>query len=192
MSNSQTLSRSGGGSLTPEEEKPFKAAQERLALSREAGLAAQPGAAKVEHEPAAAKAALGSKEAAWVGERVLLTPDGRRMSMNRATRPRPSATAAIEANEHDYRAVAQAIEHLLERNSVVTDFQIVAEASTNWQLDKTTVAGLWKAVAEAPLLRREQDGWLWMTTPEVLAEEKRITERCLWGIRTPGTGTYAG
>ena len=34
---------------------------------------------------------------------------------------------------------------------------------------------------ESPLLRREKDGWLWMTTPEVLAEEKRIIERCLSG-----------
>ena len=134
-----------------------------------------------EVEPAAIKSSLGSKEAAWAEEIFSHKPNGRRISMNRATRPRPLAAGRVEPNEHDRRAVALAIEHLLTRNSVVTDFQIVAEASTNWCLNKTTVAGLWRAVEEAPLCRRELDGRTWVTTPQVMAEEKMIKEKCLSG-----------
>jgi conjugative relaxase-like TrwC/TraI family protein len=173
------------GSLTPDEERPFKAVQERLALSCAMGLtqtnpiAPAEVAAKV--EMGSAKAQLGSRDAAWAGERFQVMPDGRRFSMNSATRPRPSEIANVEANEHDRRAIALATEHLFERNSTVTDYQIVAEASTNWCLDKTTLAGLWRALDEAPLLRRRQDGWIFMTTPEVFAEEARILKACRSG-----------
>jgi conjugative relaxase-like TrwC/TraI family protein len=229
------------GSLTPREEKPFKAAATRLTLSRTMGMArvaAMPdGVSKIEVEPAAMKSTLGGKDAAWAGRFFSSTPDGqglsinptvrprpieaepaaiksslgskdaawaeeilshqqagRRVSMNQATRPRPSPKRRIEPNEYDRRAVAFAIEHLLERNSVVTDIEIVAEASKNWSPEKettvgkdktvvtekkTTVAGIWQALEEAPLCWIEKDGRRWATTKQILAEENFIVEKCL-------------
>ena len=173
------------GSLTPEEEKPFKAAQMRLTLSRAMGMtqpaAATEGEVKIAAETVAIKSALGSKDMVWTEEIFSAKPNARRVSMNRATRPSPAIPRRVEANEQDRRAVALAMEHLFERNSVVTDFQIVAEASTNWCLRKTTVAGLWRAVEEAPLCRCELNGRVWVTTPEIMAEENLIKEKCLLG-----------
>jgi conjugative relaxase-like TrwC/TraI family protein len=169
------------GSLTPDEEKPFKAVQERLTLSRAMGLATANPAAELSIEMGPTQSRLGSRAADWAGEQIQLMPDGRRFSMNRATRPRAETVRNIEANDHDHRAIALALEHLLERNSTVTEFQIVAEASTNWCLKKTTVAGLWRALDEAPIVRCKADGWTWATTPEVLAEEDRLIKACRSG-----------
>ncbi|HLP78473.1 MAG TPA: MobF family relaxase, partial [Candidatus Paceibacterota bacterium] len=125
------------GSLLPEEEKPFKAAQTLLERSRTLGIE-QPSPApnhttpEIGFEPAPMKSSLGRKEAAWAKDRLKLMPDGRRYSVNRATRPQRQPRQPVIPNEHDRRAVALALEHLLERKSVVTEFQIVAEASTNW------------------------------------------------------------
>jgi len=165
------------GSLTPEEERPFKAVQACLEMSRVTGLT-HPRAEVPTMEPT--KAALGSKDMVWAEEIFKPTPQ-RRVSMNRATRSRSAVASAVEPNEHDRRAITLAMAHLFERNSTVTDFQIVAEASTNWCLNRTTLAGLWRALEEAPVLRCKRDDWIWITTPEILAEEEAIKQACLSG-----------
>ena len=45
----------------------------------------------------------------------------RRQSMNQKTRPGPAVNEAVKATEHDWRAVGLVVEHLLERESVVTE-----------------------------------------------------------------------
>ena len=169
----------------PGEEAAFKDVQERLNRSRakefgEQIAIAPEGVTKIEAEPAAMKSALGQKSADWARERVNVNRS-RRATMNEATRPQAVEKGPVVVTEHDRRAVAMASEHLLERQSVVRDYDVVAEATNHWYLGRTTLAGLWQAVAEAPLLRRERDGWLYMTTPEVMAEEARIVEKCLAG-----------
>lgn len=169
------------GSLTPDEEKAFKAAATLLERSRNIGLSL-PETVEYKLEPAALKSALGSKDVSWTEEIFKPGSIRSRKSMNRATRPqRGEARAVVEPNEHDRQAIALAMEHLFERNSVVTEFQIVAEASTNWRLNKTTVAGLFAAVAEAPLYRKEVAGQVYATTPEIWAEEQSIKDACMFG-----------
>jgi len=174
------------GNLTPEQDKPFKAAQEVLNRSRavELGelLASGPSdVTKIAVEPAAMKSLLGQKDAAWATERIKAVDLQQRVSLTRATRPSPSVPRIATPSEHDREAITLAIEHLYERNSVVRDYQIVAEASRNWRLKKTTVPGLWAALAEKRLPAKMKDGWCYMTTPEIIAEENRIKDRCFWG-----------
>lgn len=74
------------------------------------------------------KGALDTRDAAWMKDRI--PSDGRRFSMTRATHPQLGEARVVEP---DRKAVALALEHLLERNSVVFEFQVVGEASTNWR-----------------------------------------------------------
>jgi len=109
--------------------------------------------------------------------------DEMRPSMNRRTRPGPLVQREVQATEHDRRAVAMAMEHLFERESVVTEKRLLGEAYENWNVEKATLAGIRQAVAEAPLLRRELDGRIMVTTANVLAEENRLVALCQRGKR---------
>ena len=110
------------------------------------------------------------------------TPDwSRRGSLNARTRPVPMAVAEVEITEHDRRAVAFAMKHIYERHSVTTDKKIIAEALSHWNLGRATWRGVQKLVDEMPLLRREFNGRMMVTTKEVLAEENRLVELCLDG-----------
>ncbi|MGD0816185.1 MAG: MobF family relaxase [Verrucomicrobiota bacterium] len=106
---------------------------------------------------------------------------GRRQSMNQKTKPIQSVNKPVKVTEDERRAVALAIEHTFERASVVTEKQLFAEASRNWCIHRTSIEGIKAAIAEAPLIRREWNGSLFVTTEQVLAEEKRIAGRCIAG-----------
>jgi hypothetical protein len=104
-----------------------------------------------------------------------------RISMNRATMPVESLDEAVAATEHDRRAVALAAQHLLERESVITEHKLMGEAFKSWCVGKATIGGIKRAVAEAPFLRVERDGKILLTTAEVLAEETRCVDACIAG-----------
>jgi len=158
-------------SLTPEEAQALDRIGEQLRRSQAAELSqtllGEPGkgTAKITVERSALL--LGQKDGTWAERNA-----GKRKSLNQATRPSPSVEETVTATEHDYRAVALGIEHVFERQSVVTDKQLMAEALNSFCVGKATLAGIRQAVKEAPLLRREQDGKLFVTTERVLAEEK--------------------
>ena len=80
-------------------------------------------------------------------------------------------------------AVAFAIEHLFERQSVVTERELLAQA-LEWSAGYATVQGVKAALKEFPLIRRNQDGQELITTAEVLAEEKRVIEWCKRGMNS--------
>lgn len=105
----------------------------------------------------------------------------RRGSLNARTKPVPPAPVEVEVTEHDRRAVAFAMKHIFERHSVTTDKKIIAEALNGWNLGRATWRGVQKVVDEMPLLRREFNGRMMVTTKEVLAEENRLLEHCLDG-----------
>lgn len=104
-----------------------------------------------------------------------------RVSMNRKTRPVEAVKMGVEATEDDRRAVSLAIEHVFERASVVTEKHLIAEASKNWCIHRTTLSGIKQAVAEARLLHSKWQGQSVVTTAEVWAEEQRIVNRSLNG-----------
>ena len=191
------------GSLTPEEAKALDRAGLPLQRSRALELSREMVAGAVAPETGALEAgasskALGTKKEIKVpanrtmeagasseelGTRKELKTGGasRRQSMNQKTSPSKSPGKTVKATEDDRRAVALAIEHTFERASVVTEKQLFAEASKNWCIDRTTIGGLKAAIAEAALIRREWNGRMYVTTAEVVAEEKRIAERCIAG-----------
>jgi len=74
-------------------------------------------------------------------------------------------------------AVAFAIEHLFERQSVVTERELLAQA-LEWGAGYATVQGVKEAIKEFPLIRRNRDGQELITTAEVVAEEKRVIDYC--------------
>jgi hypothetical protein len=105
----------------------------------------------------------------------------RRESLNARTKPKTEAETEVEVTEHDRKAVAFAIKHLFERQSVATENKILAEAMNGWNCGLATMPGLRKVLSETPLLRKVVKGRMLMTTPEVLAEENRLIDRCLDG-----------
>jgi conjugative relaxase-like TrwC/TraI family protein len=127
------------------------------------------------------RSSLGKKDAIWTTKRLGMAERKGTRSMNRATRPCAGFKAPVRPSDHDREAIALATEHLLSRNSAVTEIQLVAEASTNWRLDKTTTAGLFAASAEAPLRRVRVNDRVYVTTQRILDEERRIYESCYNG-----------
>ena len=175
------------GPLLPEEKKALEGIAAALKRSRASELSlqmvAEPLAGRVSAagEVMPSKASLGQKDAAWA-ERNKEATAGRRVSMNKATAPSSlSSRYAFEVTDHDRKAVALAKEHVFERRSVVSEKQLVAEALKTFCVDKASVSGVWNVVAQTPLIRRERDGELYVTTAEVLAEENRIVDQCLFG-----------
>lgn len=75
--------------------------------------------------------------------------------------------------EHAREAVRGAVAKLLERDSVVPE-RAVAEQALRFAVGKATVGEVEKALAATPLLRREVDGRILVTTEEVLAEERAM------------------
>lgn len=119
--------------------------------------------------------ALGTKRRLRAGQAQM------RQSMNRRTAPVATVVETTTPTEHDYRAVALAMEHLFQRESVVTEMKLLGEALGNWCIDKATVHGVKAVVAQAPLLRQERNGRNYVTTPEIYAQEKRLAESCQAG-----------
>jgi conjugative relaxase-like TrwC/TraI family protein len=73
------------------------------------------------------------------------------------------------------RAVDHAVAKLLERASVVPE-RAVAEEAMRFSLGRASAEAIEEAVRNAPLLRREVDGRAWVTTSEVLAEERSMLD----------------
>lgn len=80
----------------------------------------------------------------------------------------------------DHLAVAFAVEHVFERSSAITEQELVTQA-LQWGYGEATIEGVRAAVKQFSLLRKEKNGKLYLTTPEVLAEEKRIIMECRRG-----------
>ena len=186
------------GNLLPEEAKALNAGKTLLQRSRAVELSKQMAGETI--GPASAvesSKALGTMDGLppvrtreiaassdFLGTRQEAKTAGveRRRSLNQKTRPVPSANITVNVTEHDRRAVFLAIEHIFERESAVTELQLIAEASKKWCIDKTTLAGIRQVVAEAPLIRRVRDERLYVTTAEVYAEEQRIIKSCQDGL----------
>lgn len=77
-------------------------------------------------------------------------------------------------------AVAFALEHIFERQSVVSERELITEA-LRWGYGVATVNGVKAVVKEVPMIRIQRDGQTLLTTSEVLAEEKRIVRECKQG-----------
>jgi conjugative relaxase-like TrwC/TraI family protein len=173
--------------LTPEEKEALDAVTALLRRSRaveasralvEESLLSAPGVttAEVTAEVVASSDCLGQREKEDVVRHI------RRVSLNRATRPGPTVRKDVEPTEHDRKAVSLAMDHLFARNSTVSERKIMAEALNNWCVAEATADGIRKVVEkEAPLLRGRKDGRVLVTTAEILAEENRIADECLFG-----------
>jgi conjugative relaxase-like TrwC/TraI family protein len=85
----------------------------------------------------------------------------------------PKLPVLANQSKIDQRAAAFALEHVFERASVVSEQELVTEA-LQWGYGEATIEGVRAAVKQIPLLRVEKDGETYLTTSEVLAEEKRI------------------
>lgn len=143
-------------SLTPEEAQALDRVGRVLQRSRAVELSRQMAggagmAANAAIEAGASSDFLGTRKQAGAGAVG-------RQSMNQKTRPVESPGEPVKVTEHDRRAVALAMEHIFERASVVTERQLIAEASRNWCVGRATLQGINEVVAEAPLLRREWNG----------------------------------
>lgn len=97
-----------------------------------------------------------------------LDADDQRALGTAYARQGPRAMAREEGRALDY-----AIRHLFERQSVVPEKQLLAEALRHG-LGSATVGGVREALGRAKLLAGERDGRRLVTTPEVLAEEQRM------------------
>jgi len=169
------------GSLTGEEKAALDHIKSVLQRSQAKELAqnlvpASPGehGKTVEHS----QSRLGMENESWVRAR---TGNGRRRSFNRATVPSPSVEYESEVTDYDRRAVALGVEHVFERNSVVSEHELVTAALKTFCVGQATQGGIWTVVRELPFLRREVDGEILVTTREILAEEKQLALSCLRG-----------
>lgn len=182
------------GNLLPEEKQALEANATRLRRSRATELSCQIMAEPPIPQESSksfgtrkdlpnAKSSEIAPSSEWFGSRdkVKGGASGRRQSMNQKTKPRLTVDDLVTVTEHDRRAVALAVEHVFERRSAVTEMQLIAEASRNWCVGRATLRGIEKVVAEAPLIRHELDGRTFVTTAEVVTEERQIAQRCLAG-----------
>jgi conjugative relaxase-like TrwC/TraI family protein len=179
--------------FTPEEKRVFEGINARLMrfqaeeISRQAASVESPDLADLlgtRRELPHRRELPDSSE--FLGTRTQVTSgkSERRRSMNQRTTPTPTVARKVEPTEQERRAVELAKEHLLARNSVVTDVQLMGEACNNWYVERTTFAGIKAVIDELPLLRKERDGWVYVTTKEIWNEERRLTELCLRGKGT--------
>ena len=168
------------GGLSEEEKAPFKAVETLLRGSRVVELSQ-----KIELAPEAMESALtgaeNTSELLGRQKKIKGERNRRRESLNARTKPKAAAETNVEVTEHDRKAVAFAIKHLFERQSVATENKILAEAFNGWNCGLATMPGVKKVLSETPLLRKVVNGRMLMTTREVLAEENRLIDRCLDG-----------
>lgn len=100
------------------------------------------------------------------------------------------STPVIVARENSpeviARAIAYAREHSFERQSVVSEHQLVTAAMryTMGQVEPAVLRAAILADKDSFLFRTDKDGQSVATTPEVLAEEKRVVEWVRRGHRT--------
>ena len=172
------------GGLSPEHEAALKAVAATLKRSQVEDLSRQmvpetpaPVVGKVEQKP--------SSE--WLGSRpeaVILQPSPL-LGQNRRSQPTQGMDMnylGVTPTKHDRRAVALAMRHIFERNSVATEMELLAEAFDGWCVGRATRLGIMRVVREEASLRWLQtDGRTYVTTPEVIAEEKRLYESCKAG-----------
>jgi conjugative relaxase-like TrwC/TraI family protein len=79
-------------------------------------------------------------------------------------------------------AVDWALEHLLERSSVVQERQVVTEALKH-SLGQVSAEAIWKEMGRPDLIRREVNGRTLVTTKAVLAEEHAMVS---WAVKGRG------
>ncbi len=107
----------------------------------------------------------------------------REQTFVRVRTPSIARDGYVEPSREDLRAVRLAVEHLFERESVVTERKLITEAM-QWGYGKTTLSGITAAVKDWTLLRAQRKGQTLLTTRQVLAEEQRIVARCQSGKNT--------
>lgn len=166
--------------LSEEDKTPFKAVETLLRQSRAVELSEKIGLTREAMQSAVATVENTSE---LLGRQTEVKSSRKRwrQSLNMRTKPMAAEETEVEVTEHDRKAVAFAIKHLFERQSVATENKILAEALNNWNCGLATMPGVTKVLSETPLLRKEFKGRMLMTTPEVLAEENRLIDRCLDG-----------
>lgn len=167
--------------FSEEDKKPFKAIAARLQRSRAKDLSEEITLQPEAVEPGEAKA---EKTSELLGRQKTVKGDGKRKRQSQSARTKPQASTeetVVEVTKHDRRAVAFAIKHLFERQSVATENQIIEEAFKGWSLGLATLPGVRQVMAATPLVRMPVNGKMMMTTPEVMEEEDRLIENCLNG-----------
>jgi conjugative relaxase-like TrwC/TraI family protein len=178
------------GCLTETEKEAFKGLKSVLQRSYASELSQQMTSARIERladalgtrqELPQPKETPDSSDALGTKRRPQAARTQRRQSMNQLTTPRSAAVVNGEPTEHDCRAVALAMEHLFQRESVVTEKKLLGEALNHWCFDRATVHGVKQVVVSTPLLRQVHNGRVYVTTPEILAQEKRVAALCLSG-----------
>lgn len=178
------------GGLSPEHKEALEGVKTRLQRSLARELSSQMAAPAAERsanslgrfdQPLEPREIEPSSDLLGTKKRPAAGQAERPRSINKRTEPGAAQEKVHEATEHDRRAVAMAAEHLFERESAVTEMRLLGEALNNWTCDKATRTGIIQAVAEAPLLRQEHNGRVYVTTAEIVAEEQRLTDLCLRG-----------
>jgi conjugative relaxase-like TrwC/TraI family protein len=77
-------------------------------------------------------------------------------------------------------AVDLAIKHVFERQSVISERNLITEA-LQWSYGVAKLKAIQEAVKEVPIIRVLRDGETFVTTEEVRAEEGRLIDRCKLG-----------
>jgi conjugative relaxase-like TrwC/TraI family protein len=90
------------------------------------------------------------------------------------------AREPISQSSLDNEAVDYALSHLLERSAAVSQRSVVQEALKHG-LGSVTVEGIYKALGRSGIIRREIDGQEYVTTKQVLDEEKGILKFAIDG-----------
>ncbi|MDR3459673.1 MAG: MobF family relaxase [Verrucomicrobiae bacterium] len=95
-----------------------------------------------------------------------------------------AADALVDASRGgkrpDQLALDLAMKHIFERQSVVEERDLIAEA-LKWGYGTATLEGIKQVVKDTALIRVEKDGRKLVTTWAVRAEEGRIVDRCKQG-----------
>jgi len=84
-----------------------------------------------------------------------------------------AASHTVTPPDRSHESVDYALRHLLERKSVVPERQVVTEA-LKFGLGDVTPESVYREVAKLPLIRREMDGRVMVSTRGVLGEEKAL------------------
>ena len=107
-------------------------------------------------------------------ETLIRVKSSKRLGMGN---PMPSEATIYQRN---HEAMQFAIDHLFYQRSAVEEHELLTEA-IKWGYGRASLEGTRRALKDFTFLRCEKNGREYLTTPEVLAEEKRIVERCKAG-----------
>lgn len=114
-----------------------------------------------------------------------LTPEQMALLSDAKGKPRSKAWVTEQGSKYASDAVQFARNHLFERDSVVEEKKLL-EVALNHSQGNATLAQLHEALGKLDLLSKQIDGNKYVTTREMLTEEKRLVE-----FTRAGLGKYA-